>query len=436
MKTIGFIGLGTMGRPMAARLLKKGYPVTVYNRTKEKSEELLRLGAELASRPSEAASSADVLITMLSGDEAILNVFYGNDGILHGVHPGMTVIDCTTVSPGTSRQLHVLLEEHYVNFLDAPVVGGIPEAENGSLVFMAGGLREVFDAHADLFQAMGSKALYMGPSGSGSCTKLAHNTMLGIHAAALAEALAISTKAGVDPVKFLEIVHSGDASSRLAETKGQRIVQRDFSRQFPLSSMMRDLGLSSQLTRQFQLPTPMLNAATTLFQIGIAKGLGELDFSALVQCYEEWMQQQVVPLSDERRQQPRSPLSARRVERRKSVRIPMNIRLHLSVYQWENGDSFSGEHLEGTLVDLSDSGLQIVTRHELTTDMFVVVHFPQEANLPPITGKIIRIVRKNDLYHYGCMLSGLPPYTRIRLEEYIKEHLQKTEAGKSYEEPS
>jgi 3-hydroxyisobutyrate dehydrogenase-like beta-hydroxyacid dehydrogenase len=418
MKSVGFIGLGTMGAPMAANLLKKGYPLTVYNRTAEKANSLGELGAEIVSSPSRVARVVDVLFTNVSDDQALLDVFFGADGILEGIHPGLTVIDCSTVSPDTSRKLEQELGVHYADFLDAPVTGSKPAAESGSLVFMVGGNYEVFTEQAELFATLGSKALYMGPSGAGSQSKLAHNTIVAINAAALAEGLAIATKSGIDPAQFLEIVQSGGANSRQAELKGTKIIDRDFSNQFSLALMLKDLLLAAKLTQSFQLPTPLLNAATSLYQIGLSKGLGDQDLSSVIQCYEDWMNDQV-------KRKPLQPdfgaSSISESNRRRNNRVPMNIQLQLSVYQWEQEGSFSGQNISGVLYDLSESGLQIASSFPLAKDMFIVIHFPQEAELPPITGKIIRIEPKTDEFRYGCMLSGLPPYVRIKLEQYIED---------------
>ena len=189
MKRIGFIGLGTMGKPMAANLIQKGFMVTVYNRTAEKADELVHLGAEVGLSPADVARSSDVLITMLSNDAALLETFYSEQGILSGIHPALTIIDSSTVSPQTSQKLAEELAAHFVDFLDAPVTGSKPAAEAGTLTFMVGGSQEVFDEHQDLFLALGSKALYLGPSGSGSYAKLAHNTMVGINLARLSRRL-------------------------------------------------------------------------------------------------------------------------------------------------------------------------------------------------------------------------------------------------------
>jgi 3-hydroxyisobutyrate dehydrogenase-like beta-hydroxyacid dehydrogenase len=423
MKRIGFIGLGTMGKPMAANLIRKGYAVTVYNRTPEKADELVALGAEAAATPAEAARKADVVFTMLSNDAALLETFSGEYGILQGIQPGMTVIDCSTVSPKTSRQLYEELAGHYVDFLDAPVTGSKPAAENGTLVFMVGGNKEVFDDHYSLLMDLGSKALYMGPSGSGSYTKLAHNTIVGINALALVEGLSIATKAGLDPELFLQIVTAGAANSRQAELKGGKIIGRDFSNQFSLKLMLKDLLLAADLTAQFQLPTPLLHSAAGVFQMGLSKGLGEEDLCSVVQCYEDWMQQPVAKRSAAEPPKEETGLSGR--ERRRNQRVQLDIQLLLSVYQWEREGSFSGQQIEGRLFDLSEGGLQIASRFPLAQDMFVVIHFPKEADLPPITGRIIRVESKQDEFRYGCMLSGLPPYERIKLEQYIQSQRDK-----------
>ncbi|RKN82135.1 NAD(P)-binding domain-containing protein [Paenibacillus ginsengarvi] len=427
MKKIGFIGLGTMGQPMAANLLRKGFTLTVYNRTKEKTAELLRLGAAVAETPADAAKDTDVLITMLSNDTAIRQTFYDPKGIMEGIRPGMTVIDCSTISPHMSKTLQAELADHGVHFLDAPVTGSKPAAVSGTLLFMVGGSEEALNEQRDVFEAMGSRIVHMGPSGSGSYTKLAHNTMVGINALGFIEGMALAAKANVDLTKFYEIVMAGAASSKQAELKGPKILNRDFSTQFSMQLMHKDLRLATQLTDQLQVTAPLLNLAKNVYEMGLSKGVGEQDLSAIVHCYEEWMDK-TIESSEQQDLQPEALLTAQdlNIERRRSVRVPMNIRLLLSVYEWEQEGAFSGQNIEGTLYDLSDSGLQVTSTFPLAQDMFIVIHFPQEAELPPITARIIRIFSEGGLFRYGCMLSGLPPYTRIKLEEYIQMKLQET----------
>lgn len=420
-KKIGFIGLGTMGMPMAVNLLKNEYTLFVYNRTKDKALELQTLGATVASSPAQVAREADVVFTMVSNDQALLDIVFGAEGLLEGVRPGMTIIDCSTVAPETSRKVYAELGAHFADYLDAPVTGSKPAAESGSLTFMVGGREEVYKEQEDLFEVLGKGSLYLGESGSGSYAKLAHNTIVGINLVGFVEGLSIAAKSGIDPEKFLEIVASGGGNSRQAELKGPKVINRDFSNQFSTALMLKDLQLAQRLTAGIQLPTPMLNAAASVFQMGLAKGLADEDLSSVIQCYEEWMKLTVAkaePSAEETKPQ------AEALERRRANRISLGIKLHLSVYQWQQEGSFSGQNIEGTLHDLSESGLQIISHAPLAQDMFIVIHFPQEALLPPITGKIIRIEAKEGAFRYGCMLSGLPPYTRIKLEDYIARHKQ------------
>jgi 3-hydroxyisobutyrate dehydrogenase-like beta-hydroxyacid dehydrogenase len=430
MRTIGFIGLGTMGAPMALNLLNKGYEVVLYNRTRDRAESVAagRPSATVASSPKEVARESDVVITMLGDDASVEAVYYGASGLFGALRAGMTVVDCSTVSPDLSRRIAADAEEHLADFLDAPVTGSKPAAESGTLLFMVGGREETLDSVRDVLAAMGRGVVHMGPSGAGSQTKLAHNAIAGIIGAGVAEGLALAAKAGVDPAKFLDVVGSGGAASRFLELKRDKLLQGDYSNQFSLKLMLKDLRLASALSDELQVPTPVLSATKELFQIGETRGLGELDFSAIVRCFEEWTHASVrggsAPAqagSDAPDAQQEAAQAARQNDdRRRAPRVALNIPLHISVYQWQQEGSFSGQQIEATLYDLSESGLQVRSAFPLAVDMFVVIHFPQEADLPPITGKIIRVVPDRGAFRYGCMLSGLPPFVRLQLEEYLQ----------------
>lgn len=293
MKKIGFIGLGTMGSPMAANLLKQGYPVTVYNRTASKGAALASQGASLAATPREAAASADVIITMVSNDASIAAVYEGPDGVLAGIRPGTTVIDCSTISPALVKKLAADVTALDGAFLDAPVTGSSPAAIDGTLLFMVGGSAEVLASVMDLFETMGKKVLHMGDNGSGSVAKLAHNTIVGINNLALAEGFAIAAKSGLPPDLFLELVQLGSAGSKAAELKGRKIIEHDFTNQFSLALMLKDLKLASALTDGSDIPSPMLSLARSLFQAGQTQGYGEEDLSSVVKLYEGWIGQKI-----------------------------------------------------------------------------------------------------------------------------------------------
>lgn len=289
MKNVGLIGLGTMGEPMAANLLRKGFPVIVYNRTPAKAERLAAQGARVAGSPREVAERADVVITMVSHDAAVEEVYYGENGVIAGLAPGKTAIDCSTISPDLAKRLAADVRAKACDFLDAPVTGSKPAAIEGTLVFMVGGDAQVVERHRDVLLAMGREIVHMGDNGSGAVAKLAHNTIVGINAAGLIEGMAIAAKGGIDPAAFLRVVQMGGAASMQATLKGPKILGGDYSVQFSLALMLKDLKLSSALTGRLGVPAPMLEAAKSLFQMGQNAGLSEEDLSALAKLYASWI---------------------------------------------------------------------------------------------------------------------------------------------------
>lgn len=289
MKKIGFIGLGVMGIGMAANLLRKGHQVSVYNRTPGKAGELIELGAIELGSPYEVTAASDIVITMISNDDAIRQVYWGESGVFAAVRSGMTLIDSSTISPTLALELAAAAEGLGASFLDAPVTGSKPAAEGGTLVFMVGGSEEVLAGVQDILLAMGRKVIPMGASGSGATAKLAHNTIVGINAVALVEGMAIAAKGGIDGAAFIELVQSGGAASRTAELKGPKILEDNYDVQFSLELMLKDLRLSSVLSDSLKVPTPMLEVAKSLFQVGDAMGLGELDMASVGKAYEQWI---------------------------------------------------------------------------------------------------------------------------------------------------
>lgn len=414
MKSIGFIGLGIMGTPMATNLLKKGYSVTIYNRTSSKMDEFKRLGADIVFTPADVARTVDVLFTMVGDNQAIEDIFFGDEGIMNGIRPGLVIFDCSTVSPELSIRLHSELKEHYVEFFDAPVTGSKASAIEGTLVFIVGGNELLLEEHKSILLDMGKAVYSMGAPGTGSRTKLALNTIVGINMSGFIEGLAIASKSGINLDAFVELVQSGGAASRIADMKKDKLLDRDFSPHFPLKHMLKDLQLASTQAASLQLPTPLLQTVENLYRIGLSKGLGDLDMSALIHSYEDWMHHQISRKKPEKKDTPTVD------NRRRSVRVPLDIKLQISIYQWENEGSFSGQSMEASLYDLSDSGLQITCSTPLAKEMFIVIHFPKEAELPPLTGKIIRIERKEHVFNYGCLISGMAPPTKKRLEAYIQ----------------
>ena len=289
MNRIGFIGLGTMGMPMAGNLLKAGYDVTVYNRTREKSAQLAEQGAQVAETPAEAARNSDVVWTMLTADAAVHEVVFGDNGVATAARPGLIVIDSSTVSPTTSKDLAERLEELGVDFLDAPVAGSKPQATAGVLTFMVGGPKATFDACQPLFSVMGKNAYYMGENGAGSYTKLANNTMGAINLLAMTESLMMAVKSGIDPELFLQVVAGGGARSGMAENRGPKVLRRDFQANFASRLMLKDLGLAQRLAADLNMPVPVLSVVKEMLQTTVSQGYGDEDACAVVKCYEGWL---------------------------------------------------------------------------------------------------------------------------------------------------
>jgi hypothetical protein len=287
-------------------------------------------------------------------------------------------------------------------------------------MFMAGGDAQVIEDHRQLFLSMGKDVIRMGESGTGAMTKLAHNTIVGINAAGLVEGMAIAAKCGIDASAFLRVVQSGGAASKQADLKGPKIVNRDYGVQFSLGLMLKDLRLSSVLTDGFGISTPMLEAAKSVFQVGHSAGYGEDDVAALAHIYESWIGKRI---GGDQPEAVAAPAADAQQDRRKKARLPLNIPVMLSIYQWQEAGSFNGQTIEGSLLDVSEDGVQIESKFPLEQDMFVVVHFQQESELPPMTARVIRIERNNGQFQYGCMLAGFALYQRLQLKQYIESKL-------------
>ncbi len=288
MKTIGVIGLGIMGHGMASNILAAGHPLIVWNRTKSKADDLVKRGAKLAGDISELTREADVVITMLSADQQVLELLLGDGGAIHSARPGQIIIDSSTVSPQTSLKLSEAFAAKGVEVLDAPVTGSAPHAKEGSLGFMVGGNREVFEQCVKLFQAMGKNWVYMGTGGSGSTAKLASNSMVAISLLALAEGLTIVENAGIQVEDFLSVISKGGANSRVVETKAPKIINDDMSNEFSAALMNKDLGLALQMSQGLGIATPALGLAKQIMQMTVGRGYGDLDVAAVFSLYKEW----------------------------------------------------------------------------------------------------------------------------------------------------
>ena len=288
MRNIGFVGVGTMGTPMASNLVKAGYALVVYDRMAEKLKPLTALGAKVASSAAEVARQCDVVMTMLPADPAVKDVVLGAGGIAEGAAAGLIVIDSSTVLPATSKHIAAELAKIGVAVLDAPVTGSEPQAIDGKLTFIVGGDKDIYEKCLPLFKAMGKTTFHMGPNGAGSYTKLANNTISAITLVAFSEGVVLATKAGIDPKLFVDVISIGGARSGQIDNKAPKVLSRDFHPNFATALMYKDLGLAGEVARELNVPTPAMAIAREMLNIAIAKGYGLEDVCSVVKCYEEW----------------------------------------------------------------------------------------------------------------------------------------------------
>lgn len=286
MQRIGFVGTGLMGRQMARRLMMAGFALQVWNRTKERAGELLSAGAQWCESPAACARAADVVITMVTDSNASEEVICGRDGVLAGAHPGLILIDMASIAPEMSRTLAAAARTREVPMLDAPVTGNPKVAADGKLGIMVGGPKETFDACLPLFQAMGAKIIHVGENGKGTTLKLINNLILGVAIEAVAEALVLAGKAGIDPVKVLEITSVGGARTGAMETRGARMIAHDFSPHFSANNMYKDLSQVMQLAGEAGAFVPATGIALEMLRAVKNQGRGELDSCSVMTIIE------------------------------------------------------------------------------------------------------------------------------------------------------
>jgi 3-hydroxyisobutyrate dehydrogenase len=275
---IGWIGLGNMGVPMATNLIKAGYEVSVYNRTKAKAEPLLSLGARLVDKPKDLFAECDVVFTMVSDDQAVKAVYTADDGILSGAAAGKIAVDMSTVSPATSRYLAETCRSAGVSFLDAPVSGSVQPAKEGKLIVMVGGEKSVFEQVKPLFDKLGKMALHLGENGAGSSAKLAINLLLGITGQGIAESVLFARQHGISTEDMLTIISESAVGTPLVRLKAAAILADEFPAAFALKHMAKDLRLAQECGAAF----PLAETAYSSYQSALREGLGDQDFMAIM----------------------------------------------------------------------------------------------------------------------------------------------------------
>jgi len=275
-----------MGGPMGQNLLRAGFPLVVWNRTKSKADELVREGAKLGADPREVAAQADVLITIVSDPAALEEVLFGARGAVEALRAGSTLIDSSTVSPDLARRIAAACAERGVDFLDAPVTGGTWGAKKAELVFMVGGKAEVLERVKPVLEAVGKKSLLLGPNGAGQTVKLGMNLLLALQVDAFAEALALVTASGVPAEKLMEVMQSSMARSGVLDVKAPMMVKGEFPASFPLRLMHKDVRLALELARDKGVTLPCGAAAYATYSAVLDSSKDDPDFSAVARFWK------------------------------------------------------------------------------------------------------------------------------------------------------
>ena len=286
-ETIGFIGTGIMGQPMALNLLKGGHRVSVYNRTRAKTGALEQAGARVAASPAEAARGASVVMTIVSDSAAIEEVVLGKSGLIETIGSGAVLIDSSTISPAVSRKLACHLAGKGAAMLDAPVTGSKHGAEKGELTFMIGGDPGTLERAMPILKLLGKKHIYCGHSGLGLAAKLAQNVIQSSMVEIFCEGFVLATKAGVRPETMMEIIQGSMARAALTDFKAPFIFRGDFTPYFPLKLMHKDLELAMEAAFAQNIPMPAAAAVKEVYGAAKAQGKGDLDYTAVVTTLEE-----------------------------------------------------------------------------------------------------------------------------------------------------
>jgi len=285
-KRIGFAGLGLMGSRMARNLVRKGFPTTVWNRTKSRSDALAAAGAKVAETPRALAESSDVVVACVADPPAVERLVFAEDGLIHGVKKGFRYLECSTVSPETTKRVHKSLLERGADALEAPVTGSKNGAENATLLFMTGGPRAVHDELMPVMMAMGTKAIYCGEMGQGSVMKLIGNHFISLMLQALCEGVVVGRRHGLALETILEVVQASGYSSPYFAFKGAAIGKRDFSEHFAIDLLVKDQSLMLEAAAAARVPMPGLATVREVFQAARAQGFGREDICAVVKTLE------------------------------------------------------------------------------------------------------------------------------------------------------
>jgi len=282
MVKIGLIGTGMLGEAVGLHLLKSGFSLCVYNRTKSKTKSLEENGAIISDTPKHLAQSSELIITCVKDGDVAEQILFGQDGVVAGKHDGLTVAEMSTINPNSAIQNSKRLNEEKISSLETPVMGGPNVAIDGKLVLMASGDRDVFDKYKQVFDTIANKTFFLGKSGSAHSIKIAMNLQISLLALALSEGITLTRKAGFDPEKFLEILNSTYFKTGMSENKAHKMIKDEFEPTFTLKNLQKDLGIITDAAKDFGAVLPMAERANEIYKDAVDAGFGEIDYTGIL----------------------------------------------------------------------------------------------------------------------------------------------------------
>lgn len=281
MEEVGFLGLGIMGKAMCLNLLRNGFKVTVWNRTLSKCEELVEFGASIGESPAAVVKKCNYTVAMVSDPAAALSMVFDKEGVLEQICSGKGYIDMSTVDPDTSSKISEAITSKGGSFLEAPVSGSKKPAEDGQLVILAAGEKELYEKALPAFDVMGKKCFYLGKVGNGAKMKLVVNMIMGSMINAFSEGLVLADKSGISPTTLLDVLDLGGIANPMFRLKGPTMIKNNYSPAFPLKHQQKDMRLALSLGDDNEVSMPVAAAANEAFKKARSMGLGDLDFSAV-----------------------------------------------------------------------------------------------------------------------------------------------------------
>ena len=282
MTKVGIIGTGMLGEAVGLHLLDSKYEVTVYNRTKDKIENLVKHGAIAVETPKDVAEKSDIVITVVKDASAVSDVAFGNDGIIHGRHDDLVVADMSTINPNSAKDISQKFSDSGVSFLEIPVMGGPNVAIDGKLVMMISGNEKTYEKFSDVFDTIAEKTFFLGESGTAHSIKLAMNLQIAMLALSLSEGITLTRKAGFDPEIFLKILNSTYFKTGMSEKKAYRMIKDNFEPTFTLQNLKKDLDTINEAAESFNVELSMSKMASKVYQNAMDAGFGDIDYTGIL----------------------------------------------------------------------------------------------------------------------------------------------------------